>query len=468
MADERWDLRQVDFSELFPWTLLFSGFRLARDPKKIALGAAGVLLMCLGWSFVASFSADRLQTPPEVPGPQATEQEKQDYQRQLDSHREQVERQRLLAEARRLPWNTGASLPPGVYTTPFQKSGWTTFGIEVPASFFMVVEPIRSLLLPAQLTFLTKGSTTIGLALLVWTLVVWSLFGAAICRISAVQVARNGQVGLTESIRFAMARYLSFFTSPILPFLGVVLIVLFCLVGALLINIPGLNVVGGLLWFLPLLAGFVMVAALLGLAVGWPLMYAAIGAEATESFDALSRAFSYVLGRPWSYFFYGVIAIVYGGLLSIFVVTVGYAVVHMSQYAVSWGYSDVSTLYAFVPEAPGWRDAFGPARQPDGSTIVAPSGSEYVTALFVAGWTHLLFLGVVGFIYSYFWSQVTVIYFLLRRDVDETELEEVYLEEEDEEPFPTATPTVAPPKAAEPPANKGSVGPSLPIIDPPH
>jgi hypothetical protein len=71
-----------------------------------------------------------------------------------------------------------------------------------------------------------------------------------------------------------------------------------------------------------------------------------------------------------------------------------------------------------------------------------------VAAICTAVWLYLLFFMIVGFVYSYFWSASTIIYYLLRRDVDNTEMQEVYMEgeEEDEqslmEPAPT-TPVVA-------------------------
>jgi hypothetical protein len=467
MPDERIDWRRWDLAELLPWTILFSGFRHARDPKKILLGAVGVLVMSLGWYAIGSMSTARPPVPPTPLATDASPSDKKDYQRSLDQFRADEQKFRLISEARRLPWNNGGDLPTGVYVSAFDKNeGWTNFGIKVPASFFLVFEPIRTLLVPVQLTFLSKSSTLIGVALLAWTLAVWSLFGAALCRISAVQVARNSNVGLIESLKFAGSRYFSFFSSPILPFVGVIGIVVFAAIGALFLHVPILNSLVGALWFLPLLAGFVMVTALFGLALGWPLMYAAIGAEATESFDALSRSFSYVLGRPWNYLFYGTVALLYGGIVMIFTTTFAYAMVHMSQYVVSWGYGDATLLYALAPEAAGWQQAFGPASAPD-APPASPTGWQYLTAVLVSFWTHVLFLGMVGLAYSYFWTQVTAIYFLLRQDVDETEIEEVYLEEEDEEPFPTATPTVAPPKA--PPAGPAppGLGNSLPIIEPP-
>jgi len=47
-------------------------------------------------------------------------------------------------------------------------------------------------------------------------------------------------------------------------------------------------------------------------------------------------------------------------------------------------------------------------------------------------WTGLVNLVAVSFLFSYFWTSATAIYFLLRRDVDATELDEVYLEEEEQ------------------------------------
>jgi hypothetical protein len=44
-----------------------------------------------------------------------------------------------------------------------------------------------------------------------------------------------------------------------------------------------------------------------------------------------------------------------------------------------------------------------------------------------------LFLLMLGFGYSYFWSASTIIYLLMRRHVDAAEMDEVYLEEDEQE-----------------------------------
>ena len=60
-----------------------------------------------------------------------------------------------------------------------------------------------------------------------------------------------------------------------------------------------------------------------------------------------------------------------------------------------------------------------------------------------------VFLVIMGFAYSYFWSAGTIIYLLMRRNVDAAEMDEVYLEEEDHEgPYGGALAPAAPPALA--------------------
>src|SRR5260370_40720578 len=79
-----------------------------------------------------------------------------------------------------------------------------------------------------------------------------------------------------------------------------------------------------------------------------------------------------------------------------------------------------------------------------------------IAAFFVTLWLWLFFLLILGFGYSYFWTAGTIIYLLMRRKVDDTEIDEVYLEEEDQESPYSAGATSPEPKpapAAPPAAN---------------
>ena len=71
----------------------------------------------------------------------------------------------------------------------------------------------------------------------------------------------------------------------------------------------------------------------------------------------------------------------------------------------------------------------------------------YVYNTWAAGivcfWLTLMFLMMLGFSYSFFWCSATMIYLLMRKKVDEAELDEVFTEDDEPEP------PLAPPKIAE-------------------
>src|SRR5438045_9718837 len=65
--------------------------------------------------------------------------------------------------------------------------------------------------------------------------------------------------------------------------------------------------------------------------------------------------------------------------------------------------------------------------------------SEAIAAFLIMLWNFLL-IGLLGaFAISFYFSANTIIYYLMRREVDATELEDVYVEESDEDLAETAT-----------------------------
>ncbi|MGL5094707.1 MAG: hypothetical protein ACRDD1_03920, partial [Planctomycetia bacterium] len=440
MSEARLDLRSLDFTQLFPWVSVLRAFRLALDPKKIALGAFGALLTTLGWTVIASLLMGSAPVKPE-PAAGTDLAAVTAHNEQLRQYQASSTYYQTLAAVRRPIWESSG--PGDPFTSPLQTGGWRN-GL-LPNSFYLVFQPIHQLATPATVMLQSTSASFAGLLLTLWTLAVWAFVGGAITRIAAVQFARDSQVSLAEASRFAAQRYFSYFGAPVLPFAAIVVVGLFCVVGGFLSRIPAFDILMGLVWVFALMGGFVMAVLAAGLILGWPLMYATISTEATESYDALSRSYSYVLGRPWRYLWYTTVAAVAGGVASIVVLSFGYATVDLSQYAVSWGGGEenLRAFYAYAPTAGGWRESFGPTVV-DGAVTLEPTGTRRYTALLIGLWTHALFLGIVGFAYSYFWSAATIIYFLLRRDVDETDFDEVALDEEQEEPFPMLRPTAAP------------------------
>src|SRR5262249_39897596 len=244
-------------------------------------------------------------------------------------------------------------------------------------------------------------------------------------------------------------------------------LVLCCMLFGILHWAPLLgDLIDGLFWWLPLLAGLVMTLLLVGM-VGYPMMYTTLSAEGSDTFDALSRSYNYVYESPCHYLWYSAVAVAYGAVLTLFVVIVGSLTTYFAKWGVAkfpaWG-ADRSPEYLFIyaPESLGWRKLMlegSPAAITDaGEPVNPPANAAYMNnyawwnhmgAGMVSFWVTLVLMMVIGFSYSYFWTAATQIYLLMRKRVDETEMDEVYVEEEAPESpaapaYPTPSPTPTP------------------------
>ncbi|MHB1423057.1 MAG: hypothetical protein ACYC3I_07660 [Gemmataceae bacterium] len=365
----------------------------------------------------------------------------------------------------------------------------------------VMIEPLVKFVMPIVNFFSPRSSGYTSLYFLfvmLWTLSTWALFGGAITRIAAVQVARREKIGLRESVRFTLKRLRSYLMAPLFPLALVFAVLLFMMLFGLIHMIPVLGevVVDGLLWWLMLICGVVMAATLVGL-VGWPLMSATISTEGTDSWEAVSRSYSYVFQRPWHYIWYSLVAIAYGAVLVFFVGFMGSLTVYLAKWGVSktpfittshWD-RDPTFLFAYAPTSFGWRNLLLQDANVRGQKVVDNgqinqaawedyvgrtdyqgedklNGVNKVGAFLVAIWLGLVFLLMLGFGYSYFWSASTIIYLLMRRHGDEVEMDEVYLEEDDQEgAYDGHFTPPAPPEAVKAPASMTMV--EAPTLRPP-
>ena len=361
------------------------------------------------------------------------------------------------------------------------------------AQSLVLVEPVIKFLLPVIYFFDPRAGLFDRFFLfliLVWTTVVWGYFGGAICRIAAVQFARGERISMGEALAFTRERCLSFITAPLVPMAIMAIFVFALFLFAWVEWVPYLgDLFAGLFWPIVLVVGLIMAVILVGL-IGWPIMIATISAEGTDNFDALSRSYSYIYQAPWQFVWYYFLAIVYGAAVVFFIGFMASLMVFVGKWSVASAPGlaksnpksdrEPSYLFYYAPTSYGWRDLLISNSQfLKTEKAVAPSGKEierrefteeYVKNLSTmnkigAGlmtiWIYPLFLLVVGFSYSFFWSASTIIYFLMRRYVDETELDEVYQEDEEfDDPF------LKPAEPAAPPASKPGAM-SLNIVEAP-
>ncbi len=273
------------------------------------------------------------------------------------------------------------------------------------------------------------------------SLAIWAHFGGAICRVAALHSTRDERIGVREAMAFSRSKFKSFFAAPLMP-IGVLVILGFCIfLAGLVALIPAIgDVIAGGLFFLALFAGFAIAFVLIGAAAGFSLTFPAIAVESSDAFEAWSKSYSYIYQRPWRAAFYALVSVVYGAICLLFVKFFVRVI--------------LLSVHACLGLSMNWGDAF--ARNADGESIrisnkldalwQGPSltgdtpfwGSFGKAELAHFSWFgQLIFylwifaiVGLVGaFVVSFFYSASTQIYCLLRRHVDATDLEDVYLDE---------------------------------------
>jgi len=259
-------------------------------------------------------------------------------------------------------------------------------------------------------------------------LAVISIAGGAICRITALQFARDERPGLIESVKFSLRRFVSLFTAPLVP-LGIIVLVGLCIfVLGLIGNIPRAGeIIIAIGLPAALIAAVLMTLILVGAVAGAPLVFPAIGFEATDGFDAISRAFSYVYARPWRMGFYIVITTFYGAICYLFVRLCAFLLLFVTHFSLSlavWTSSSVKGLNKLMAIWP--KPQFLNLVQ--ARTIESAIWSEALAGFLVYLVVLVVFGLVVSFLMSFYFSASTIIYALMRKHVDDTALEDVYTE----------------------------------------
>ncbi|GDY09242.1 MAG: hypothetical protein DWI21_18415 [Planctomycetota bacterium] len=222
---------------------------------------------------------------------------------------------------------------------------------------------------------------------LLWALLIWGTLGGAIIRMVAVRFARDESVPVGRAVASSARLWQSHLYGPLLPLLGIGILSLgIHTVGWLERGVGNSNGwVLLLLGWIPLILGFLMAALLILTAISWPLMVAAISTEGSDGFDGLSRAFGYVMNRPWYLLWLVALACGVGLIMTSFV----------------WWFFDIA----------GWLT---------GSILQLPHSGTAV-------WGEVQAALRLAVLVSYFWSATTVIYFLLRQSDDGAPLDQVYI-----------------------------------------
>lgn len=319
-----------------------------------------------------------------------------------------------------------------------------------------------------------------------WSLAVWSFVGLGITRVSLLRFTRNEHAGLDDAFEYAQDYFTTCFSALAMPIGFAFLLCIPAFLIGLVLGADFGALVISLFWILVLAIAFALGLLLLGLMVSWPLVVCSVAAEGQNAFDAVTRAFAYVFQRPVNYFFYVMIALLFGGVCWLAVNQFTESVIRLSFWSTSWGanllsddrmdqlktppldlqprsvapntlISSLQPMQQLAPTdvemSPSIQDAGEivnspqdmPADQnpatlklPDfaldddlpAANPVEESWSLQTARKLIHFWTAFAKTIATAFLYGLFWCMSSAIYLLLRKDVDETEMDEIFMIDE--------------------------------------
>lgn len=352
----------ITFAELtegLVWPRLFRAIPLSMRPQRVILGTACVVIL-LGVAWLLAL---------------ATESSK-------DGVRPSGIGQRLLADLGEGFGGAAASLVRLDFDEAWKSLDLALTAFSIHAERWPVLVLSCALLLP-----------------------VWLVLGGAISRSTAVEVAGLGDVSMSRGIVFSLRRLGVMLRAVLLPLaIAAVISLAIKAAGWALFSLPGLSVVGAVLYPLMVIAALVFTLVWIGFVVGQWLLVPAVSVENTEATDAVQRAFSYVLGRPAR--------------------TLAYFVVVAAAFAIG-----LAVVQWLVTTSEGLAKVGASAwlSTERAALVVTPAREQGLSAWMLDGWGRLIGCVAAGWAVSYVFTSSTLLYLLLRRVHDEQDPGEVWM-----------------------------------------
>lgn len=455
MPENGTQLRSIAWTQVFPFVRLFRTFPLALDYTRLTLAFACVLILYAGgrvldraW-IATGHGVLSSQMSSEYNGLTIQMNEVQIYASQ-NANRYREWRNATTQAAQDDKTFTAKMEGPFITLVEFESRCFAGAVLGVWSGNLGVSGTSPALLSSGLAAWkgglwLVTQHTWYALVYGIFYLIVFALFGGAICRSAAMQSARDERISIGEAFRFSREKFGGLLWAklfPIVIFVGIAAIMIVGgLVAGLFAKIPG---VGGLFLGVPfvlaILGGFALAVLFIATVLGWQLMWPTIAVEGSDGFDAASRAWSYTGSRIWHLGFYTAVLLSFGGLCYTLVRLVVLFVLKLTHTFVGWGanvFDSSVTGYGKLDvmwRMPGWNDlALLP--DPTGPSLWGRLGStsmstgDWLGYLFISIWVFIVIGLLVAFVISYCCTGAVQMYFLLRRDVDATDYDEIYYEE---------------------------------------
>ncbi|MHC4661922.1 MAG: hypothetical protein ACYS8W_09565 [Planctomycetota bacterium] len=307
----------------------------------------------------------------------------------------------------------------------------------------------------------------------IWFVLVWAFFAGAIGRIMAMRIARDETIEMKSALGFAFKRIGTHIFAILFIVIAMVFFYACCMLAGVIGRIPYIgDLILILVYILVFISILIVTMLSVGLIFGLNLISASIATDGVDTFDAISRAYSYVVSRPWQIICYTVLPFVFITVFAAFAqgifldrvlgaVGIGMgpkweAPKKFIMEIEEWNFhehlqktwenqtpeiiaqkkTDLENAEAkleaaeMTVEKELWKDSIKSLKiEIDGK----PNALTIVLAIVVKIMYFIAFYLILAYIVAYWIGSQTVAYFLLRKDVDGDRLEEVYLDEGEEE-----------------------------------
>ncbi len=266
--------------------------------------------------------------------------------------------------------------------------------------------------------------------------------GGVISRLTALEYARQDFPTLGDARAMVRSKRKAYFLTPLWPFLFVVVPLIGCALIGLFCSIPYVGrVLMVPLYALVLVLGVVALLFAGGWVLGFGMMMPALSVGGKDAFDAWSTPYAYVLWQFGRYVLYTLLL----GAIGVLAAFAAHWVVELFIWLIYQG-----TELGFISSIPwmdyegidlGWVSIAGLVRLPYNaagyvSAVTDQGALARVVSTILAIITLLVKALPVAYVISYFFTGNTVMFFLLRKHVDNIDIEEIYEEAEEEEGFP--------------------------------
>lgn len=447
-------LNDIRWNEVFPPLILVRALRVSVMVRVMGLALVGVVLTGWGWAWIDLLfpsaaahltpltdhffvtrgdEANWLVLPMQPAKLSATASSSRDSSSSKGStsgspvtSKPPVTSARPLAGASTEGFSGGQARVPAVLKTDQRvprwydhATNWSDWGGPLTCAWSWLSEP-----LVLATGFASGWQQSMVLALGgIWAIVVWALFGGAISRIAALHLTRGETPGPLLALQETFQKWNALIGAPLIPLIGSALLAMPMVLVGFMLRADFMALVIGLSWIFIIVWGFVLAILLLGLLIGWPLMWATVSVERTDAFDGVSRCYAYVYQRPLHLMLYLVLAIALGWVGQVGVTYFAMAAASLGEWAIRWGAGRERLAALLVPVAAA------------NLTGVESPVAESMTGLMASGaagirfWKATLQLAVASYALAYLWSAAVGVYLLLRRQVDATEMDEVVTEE---------------------------------------